>query len=234
MPPKQKQKQKQSQNVRVVVNLAEKKKPRKKRGKYRRMKEPSADVSRLAAQQFPRVQVVRYEYPVSGQPQAPPIQVVREPHATPAAVGMNQNAFGTRDTGAPMPDSSARAPVDTPSELEGVRSQLFIPEAMPSTPFAIGAKKITFNKSGAERAPYGSKKKRKGEDIVAEVLRTPEMGGGALGGGGGSRPGRMTPRAAQLIADLGPPPFYSPENVNDLRIATEEKKMIVRDGMKRA
>ena len=119
MPPKQKQKQKQSQNVRVVVNLAEKKKPRKKRGKYRRMKEPSADVSRLAAQQAPRVQVVRYEYPVSGQPQAPPIQVVREPHATPAAVGMNQNAFGTRDTGSPMPDSSARAPVDTPSELEG-------------------------------------------------------------------------------------------------------------------
>ena len=104
MPPKQKQKQ--SQNVRVTVNLAEKKKPRKKRGRYRRMKEPQADTSRLAAQQFPRVQVIRYEYPVSGQPQAPPIQVVREPHAAPAAVGMNQNAFGTRDPGPPIPDRS--------------------------------------------------------------------------------------------------------------------------------
>ena len=104
MPPKQKQKQ--SQNVRVIVNLAEKKKPRKKRGRYRRMKEPQADVSRLAAQQFPRVQVIRYEYPVSGQPQAPPIQVVREPHAAPAMAAQNKNAFGTRDPGPPIPDRS--------------------------------------------------------------------------------------------------------------------------------
>jgi len=104
MPPKQKQKQ--SQNVRVTVNLAEKKKPRKKRGRYRRMKEPQADTSRLAAQQFPRVQVIRYEYPVSGQPQAPPIQVVREPHAAPAMAAQNKNAFGTRDPGPPIPDRS--------------------------------------------------------------------------------------------------------------------------------
>lgn len=102
-----KQKQKQSQNVRVIVNLAEKKKPRKKRGRYRRIKEPQADTSRLAAQQFPRVQVVRYEYPVSGQPQAPPIQVVREPHAAPAMAAQNKNAFGTRDPGPPIPDRSA-------------------------------------------------------------------------------------------------------------------------------
>lgn len=102
-------KQKQSQNVKVIVNLAEKRKPRKKRGKYRRMREPKADTSQLASQQFNRVQVIRYEYPVSGQPLAPPppIQVVREPHAVPAMAAQNQNAFGTRDPGAPRPDRSA-------------------------------------------------------------------------------------------------------------------------------
>lgn len=102
-------KQKQSQTVKVVVNLAEKRKPRKKRGKYRRMREPKADTTQLASQQFNRVQVIRYEYPVSGQPHAPPppIQVVREPHAAPAMAAQNQNAFGTRDPGAPMPDRSA-------------------------------------------------------------------------------------------------------------------------------
>jgi len=170
MPPKQKQKQ--SQNVRVIVNLAEKKKPRKKRGRYRRMREPQADVSRLAAQQFPRVQVVRYEYPVSGQPQAPPIQVVREPHATPAAVGMNQNAFGTRDTGAPMPDSSARAPVDTPSELEGQKAaSIKVPEAIPYryAPPPIVAKPIKYNKDGTPRKQRETKPKVTAEPVVPSM-----------------------------------------------------------------
>ena len=129
MPPKQKQKQ--SQNVRVTVNLAEKKKPRKKRGRYRRMKEPQADTSRLAAQQFPRVQVIRYEYPVSGQPQAPPIQVVREPHAAPAMAAQNKNAFGTRDPGPPIPDRSASA-----SRIPAIpeRNALSRPRLPPSPP----------------------------------------------------------------------------------------------------
>jgi len=129
MPPKQKQKQ--SQNVRVTVNLAEKKKPRKKRGRYRRIKEPQADTSRLAAQQFPRVQVVRYEYPVSGQPQAPPIQVVREPHAAPAMAAQNKNAFGTRDPGPPIPDRSASA-----SRIPAIpeRNALSRPRLPPSPP----------------------------------------------------------------------------------------------------
>ena len=234
-------KQKQSQSVRVTVNLAEKKKPRKKRGRYRRMKEPKMDVSRLAALQAPRsnVQVIRYEYPVLPQmpqtPQAPVAAMVRtvaEPHAQPAVVGQNQNAFGTRNTGAPIPDSSARAVIDTPSELEGKKSSVFIPVAMPSLPFSIGAKKITVNKSGAERAAYGSKKKRKGEDsVVADIVRVPEMGGGARGGGGGRS-------VEQIRADLGPPPFYERPvnlgNIDDLRIATEEKKMLLTDMMRRA
>jgi hypothetical protein len=71
--------------------------------------------------------------------QAPPIQVVREPHATPAAAGMNQNAFGTRDTGAPKPDSSARAPVDTPSELVDAPNELV--KDAPFGYFKSGARK---------------------------------------------------------------------------------------------
>lgn len=130
------QKQTQKQNVRVTVNLAEKKKPRKKRGRYRRMREPKMDVSRLASLQAPRsnVQVIRYEYPVL--PQAPPQQApvsamvqtlgtVSEPHAQPAVRGQNQNAFGTRNTGAPIPERSAEVVVDTPSELEGLQSATY-------------------------------------------------------------------------------------------------------------
>jgi len=132
MPPKQKQKQRQSQNVRVTVNLAEKAKPRKRRGRYRRMKEPKEDTSRLAAAQAPRVQVIRYEVPMSqAQPQAVQMPLsqrigsLREPSEMGAPAAGNLNAFGTRDAGAPMPDSSASAVVDTPSELQGVERAQF-------------------------------------------------------------------------------------------------------------
>ena len=140
MPPKQKQKQRQSQNVRVTVNLAEKAKPRKRRGRYRRMKEPKEDTSRLAAAQAPRVQVIRYEIPMSqAQPQmvqmplSQRIGSLQEPSAMGAPTARNMNAFGTRDEGAPMPDSSAKAVVDTPTEMEGEERAMFDEAEPPST-----------------------------------------------------------------------------------------------------
>ena len=158
MPPKQKQKQ--SQNVRVTVNLAEKAKPRKRRGRYRRMRQPKEDTSRLAAAQAPRVQVIRYEVPMSqAQPQAVQMPLsqrigsLREPSEMGAPAAGNLNAFGTRDAGAPMPDSSASAVVDTPSELQGVERAQFEDKEPPSTGKKKGRPKGAKNKPKAIAYP---------------------------------------------------------------------------------
>jgi hypothetical protein len=154
MPPRQKQKQ--SQNVRVTVNLAEKPKPRKKRGKYRRMKEPKEDVSRLAAAQAPRVQVIRYETPMPQQGSVAIEQSLQnllgrlqEPHSIGAALSRNRNAFGTRDEGAIIPNSSTKEhTIDTPSELEGAKRAQF---------------DIRIEDSGTNPLSSDTKKKRRSE-----------------------------------------------------------------------
>jgi hypothetical protein len=74
-----------------------------------------------------------------------------------------------------MPDSSARAPVDTPSELAGQKAApIKVPEAIPYryVPPIVG-KPIKYNKDGTPRKQRETKPKVTAEPVVPSIEREP-------------------------------------------------------------